>query len=54
MTLTPFMILILAGFAVFMGVLGAVSVWSKGGGRKAAAAQPALRSKPEERQASIS
>jgi hypothetical protein len=31
MTLTPFMALILASFAVFTGVLGIVSIWSKGG-----------------------
>jgi hypothetical protein len=48
------MILILAAFGVFMGVLGAVSIWSKGGRRRSPAAQPELRSRPEERQPSIS
>jgi hypothetical protein len=31
MTFTPFMILILLGYAVFIGALGWVSIWSKGG-----------------------
>jgi hypothetical protein len=48
------MILILAAFALFMGVLGAVSIWSKGGQRRSPATQPALRSEPEERQPSVS
>jgi len=38
MTLTPFMILILACYALFIGVVGFVSIWSKGGKSKAAAA----------------
>jgi hypothetical protein len=52
MTLTPFMILILAGFAVFIGVLGAVSIWSNGGARRAAASKakpaegPSARTSP--------
>jgi hypothetical protein len=39
MTLTPFLILILAGYAVFIGVLGVVSIWSNGGARRSAGAQ---------------
>jgi hypothetical protein len=48
------MILILTAFGVFMGVLGAVSIWSKGGRRKTSVTQPALRSTPEEGEPSIS
>jgi len=29
--MTPFLMLVLAGYAVFIGTLGAVSVWSSGG-----------------------
>ena len=29
--MTPFLMLVLAGFAVFVGVLGTVSIWSNGG-----------------------
>jgi hypothetical protein len=39
MTLTPFMILILAGYALFIGVLGVVSIWSHGGSRRAGVAK---------------
>jgi hypothetical protein len=39
MTLTPFMILILAGFAVFIGVLGVVSIWSNAGARRSSVVQ---------------
>jgi hypothetical protein len=39
MTLTPFMILILTGYALFIGVLGVVSIWSNGGARRATAAK---------------
>ena len=28
--MSPFLILVLAGYAVFIGVLGAVSIWSYG------------------------
>lgn len=31
MPITPFLMVVLAGYAVFIGVLGVVSVWSKGG-----------------------
>jgi hypothetical protein len=43
MTLTPYLILVLAGFGVFVGVLGVVSIWSKGGDRRPARVQPAVR-----------
>ena len=45
MTLTPFMILILSAFALFVGTLGWVSVWSQSAPapRKAAKAKPAER-----------
>ena len=45
MTLTPFMILILSAFALFVGTLGWVSVWSRGAPSpaKAAKAKPAER-----------
>lgn len=33
MTLTPFLILILAAYALFIGALGWVSIWSKGAKR---------------------
>lgn len=53
MTLTPFMILILAAFAVFVGVLGVVSIWSNAGVRREArgrpAVQPAVRPAPGDR-----
>jgi len=29
--ITPFLALVLAGYALFMGVLGAVAIWSNGG-----------------------
>jgi hypothetical protein len=42
MTLTPFMILILACYALFIGVLAVVSIWSNGPPRTTVAkAQPA-------------
>jgi hypothetical protein len=43
MTLTPFMILILAAFALFVGTLGWVSIWSNLGPSpaKASKAKPA-------------
>ena len=41
MTLTPYMILILAAFAVFIGVLGGVSIWTKAGPQRSARASPA-------------
>ena len=31
MTLTPFLAMTLAAFAIFVGTLGVVSIWSKGG-----------------------
>ncbi len=31
MVLTPFMVLILAGYALFIGGVGFFSLWSKGG-----------------------
>lgn len=31
MTLTPFLILTLAAFVVFIGVLGVISIWSRSG-----------------------
>jgi len=45
MTLTPFMILILAGYALFIGVLAVVSIWSNGAVRPApvAKAEPTAR-----------
>ena len=51
MTLTPFMILILAAFAVFVGVLGVVSIWSKTGSSKA---QPARAVELERSELSVS
>jgi hypothetical protein len=39
MTLTPFMILILTGYALFIGVLGVVSIWSNGGAWRASVAK---------------
>jgi hypothetical protein len=32
MILTPFLLLIIAGYALFMGTLAVVSIWSKRGG----------------------
>lgn len=46
MTLTPFLILILAGYALFVGVLGWVSIWSNRArqpARSEKAAPPACR-----------
>jgi hypothetical protein len=54
MTLTPFMILILAAFAVFIGVLGGVSLWTKAGDRRPARAQPARSAEPRGSQPSAS
>jgi hypothetical protein len=31
MVFTPFLVLIIGGYALFMGVLAVVSVWSNGG-----------------------
>lgn len=42
MTLTPFMILILAAYALFIGVLSVVSIWSNGGARRATVAKAML------------
>jgi hypothetical protein len=33
MTLTPFLILILAGYALFLGTVGFVSIWERRGKR---------------------
>jgi hypothetical protein len=54
MTLTPFMILILAAFAVFIGVLGVVSVWTKAGERRSVKAQSALSAEPQGSRPSVS
>jgi hypothetical protein len=54
MTLTPFMILILAAFAVFIGVLGGVSIWSKAGERRSVRAQPSRSAGPQGSQPSVS
>ena len=45
MTLTPFMILILACYALFIGVLAVVSIWSNGGARQSTKAK--AKSEPE-------
>jgi hypothetical protein len=47
MTLTPFMILILACYALFIGVVAVVSIWSNGGRRAPMAkAKPASEASP--------
>jgi hypothetical protein len=54
MTLTPFMILILAAFAVFIGVLGGVSIWTMAGDRRSVRTEPARRAEPQGSQPSVS